>query len=148
MSSEITLKDVVAISGRPGLYKIIGQRPAGLVVESLDEEKKRFPTTITQKVSVLSDISIYTYDSDTPLGQVFKNVYDKSRDGLYLVSKRNSSEEIDKFMRTILPEYDEDQVYKSDIVKIALWYDILQEHIDFSKYDVGAEKKEVKDEEE
>jgi hypothetical protein len=148
MSSELKLKDVVAISGRPGLYKIIGQRPAGLVVESLDEEKKRFPTTITQKVSVLSDISIYTYDGDTPLGQVFKNVYEKSKDGLYLVSKRNSSEEINEFMRTILPDYDEDQVYKSDIVKIALWYDILQEHIDFSKYEADAEDAADSDEEE
>jgi len=127
------LTEVVSIAGKPGLQKIVGRRPSGLIVESLDDRKKRFPSSITEKISILSDISIYTYDGDIPLSEVLKSLHEKVQAGLKLVNKKNSGDEIRSFFREVLPEFDEVQVYTSDIVKLVNWYSILVEFTDFEE---------------
>jgi len=124
------LTEIVSIGGKPGLHRIVGRRPAGIIVETLDDKKKRFPGSITQKISILEDISIYTYEGDMKLSEVLKLLHQKAKDGLELICMKSSGEEIKTFFREVLPEYDEDQVYNSDIIKLVNWYQILRDHID------------------
>lgn len=128
------LKDIVSISGKPGLQKIISRRSSGFIVEMMDGSGKKFPTSFNHKVSILDDISIYTYEDDVPLGLVFKSLDEKVKGGLELISKKNSGEEIRSFFREVLPEFDEDQVYVSDIIKVANWYKMLEGQVDFASY--------------
>lgn len=130
MSLYIT--DIVSISGKPGLYKVVGRRTTGLIVEAMDGSGKRFPTNLTQKVSFLSDISMYSYDGDAPLAEVLENLHKVAEDGLELVGKKNSGEEIKSFFRKVMENYDEDQVYNSDIVKLVNWYKLLKDKLDFT----------------
>jgi hypothetical protein len=125
------LKDIVSISGQPGLHLIIGKRANGLIVETLDASKRRFPTSLTQKVSILEDISIYTYEGDIKLIEVFRNLHQLVNNGFDLVSKNNSNEEVKTFFRKVVPEYDEEKVYVSDMLKVSLWYQILKDSISF-----------------
>ena len=126
------LKDVVSIGGKPGLHQIVGRRTTGLIVESIDDRKKRTPTNLTQKVSILDDISIYTYDEDVRLSQVFKQLDALVTAGdLELVSKKDGGDAIRDFFAQVLPNFDQDQVYTSDILKICNWYTILKGKIDF-----------------
>lgn len=128
----VHLTEIVSVSGKPGLYKMIGKRPNGLIVESLSDAKKRFPTNLTQKVSFLSDISMYTYEGDVKLADVLSALDKKVNEGLSLITKKNSSDEIKGFFRQVLENFDEDQVYNSDIVKLCSWYQLLKTHVDFS----------------
>lgn len=126
------LKDVVSIGGKPGLHQIVGRRTTGLIVESIDDRKKRTPTNLTQKVSILDDISIYTYDEDVRLSEVFKKLDALVSAGdLELVSKKDGGDAIRDFFAQVLPNFDQDQVYTSDILKICNWYTILKDKIDF-----------------
>jgi hypothetical protein len=127
------LKDIVSISGQPGLHLIIGKRANGLIVETMDASKRRFPTSLTQKVSILEDISIYTYEGDIKLIEVFRNLHQLVNDGFDLVSKNNSNEEVKAFFRKVVPEYDEEKVYVSDMLKVSLWYQILKDSISFDE---------------
>lgn len=146
---SIKFKDIVSIGGKPGLQKIIGQRPNGLIVESL-EDGKRFPTSISQKVSILSEISMYVYDGDVSLRDVMSSLHEKVQNGLELVYKSNSGDEIRTFFREILPEFDENQVYTSDILKLVNWYQLLLKSCDMSELlkedeEDNKDKKEKKD---
>jgi hypothetical protein len=125
------LSDIVSVSGKPGLHKLVGQRSNGLIVETLDATKKRFPTSLTQKVSFLSDISMYTYDGDEKLEQILVKLNKEAAGGLTLISKKNSAEEVQAFFRKIVENFDEDQVYNSDILKLVSWYKILKDLVDF-----------------
>ena len=127
------LTEIVSVSGKPGLHKLVGKRSNGLIVESLDGTKKRFPTNLTQKVSFLSDISMYTYDGDEQLENILVTLHEKVNGGLKLVTKKSSADEVKTFFRSILENFDEDQVYNSDIIKLASWYTILKEHVDFAQ---------------
>lgn len=129
------LKDVVSIGGKPGLHQIVGKRANGLIVESIDDRKKRTPTSLTQKVSILDDISIYTYDEDVRLKDVFKSLDTLVKGGLELVQKKDGGDAIRDFFRKVLPKFDEEQVYTSDILKVCNWYSILKDHVDFQKVD-------------
>lgn len=130
---SLHLSDIVSISGKPGLYKVVGRRTTGLIVESLDGTAKRFPTTMTQKVSFLSDISMYTYEGDEKLAAILKNLNAKISSGLTLVTKKNSGDEIETFFRAVLENFDEGQVYKSDILKLVSWYEILKDQVNFDE---------------
>lgn len=125
------LKDIVSISGQPGLHLIIGKRANGLIVETMDASKRRFPTSLTQKVSILEDISIYTYEGDIKLIEVFRNLHQLVNNGFELVGKNNSNDEVKAFFRKVVPEYDEEKVYVSDMLKVSLWYQILKDAISF-----------------
>lgn len=127
------LKDIVSIGGKPGLHQVVGRRTNGLIVESIDDRKKRTPTSLTQKVSVLEDISIYTYEGDARLRDVLKSLDTLVTGGLALVEKKEGGDAIRAFFRKVLPDFDEDQVYTSDILKVCNWYTVLKDHIDFQK---------------
>lgn len=119
------LKDILAISGQPGLYKLISNTKNGIIVENL-ETKKRMPSYATAKVSALEDISIYTQDGDDkPLGKVLKSIKEKE-DGKQTISAKASANDLKAFFTEVMPEYDKEQVYVSDIKKVIQWYNILQ----------------------
>lgn len=137
------LKDIVSIGGKPGLHKIIGQRSNGLIVESLEDGKK-FPTSITQKVSILSEISMYTYEGDASLRDVMAKLHEKVQGGLGLITKKSGSDEVKNFLRDILPDFDENKVYTSDILKLVNWYQILAAKCDMDE--LLKEEEEAKEE--
>lgn len=118
------ISGIISIAGKPGLYRIIAQSKGGVIVESI-VDAKRFPASATSKISSLDDISMYTYEEDEPLLNIFKNIYEKENGGLCIDSK-SSSEELSNYFREILPNYDEERIYKSDIKKLFTWYNLLQ----------------------
>ena len=142
---SLYLSEIVSVAGKPGLHKLIGNRSNGLIVESLDGDKKRFPTSLTQKVSFLSDISMYTYDGDEKLSEILQKLHAVAEGGEALISKKNSASEIQSFFRKVLENFDEDQVYNSDILKLVSWYKILKnlDEVDFDNL-VQSEEEEEK----
>jgi len=117
------LSGIISISGRPGLYKVIAQGKNSIIVESL-VDKKRFPAYSTDRISALEDISIYTYDDDKPLKNIYSDFY-KKLDGKEGVSHKEDMATLQEFLSDILPDYDEERVYPSDIKKLFQWYNIL-----------------------
>jgi hypothetical protein len=119
-------KDIAAVSGKGGLFKVIKPTKTGVILESLDEAKAKVVTTMSQKVSVLAEISIYsTGDQESiPLQEVFvkiKNEFDDDPG----VDKNSDPDELKSFLAHIMPEYDRDRVYVSDIKKVVNWYIII-----------------------
>src|SRR5665647_1667808 len=117
------LKDILAISGEPGLFKFIAQGKNAIIVEHL-ETKKRSSAYSSAKVSSLDDIAIFTDKEDMPLGKVFDLIFEKENGGLAIDSK-SQPEKLRSWFEGILPEYSKDKVYTSDIKKVAQWYNIL-----------------------
>ena len=122
----IQLKDILAISGKGGLFKFIAQARNGIVVESL-EEKKRHVAPATARVSSLEDIAIFTQDEEVPLADIFYMIHEKS-DGKETISHKASSDELKSQFKELVPEYDEERVYVSDIKKVFQWYNLLHKH--------------------
>jgi hypothetical protein len=121
----IKLKDIIAISGKGGLYKFIAQARNGIVVESL-ESKKRHVAPATARVSSLEDIAIFTHEEEVPLADIFYLIHEKS-EGKKTVSHKAPEEELKNRFKELVPDYDEDRVYVSDIKKVFHWYNELQE---------------------
>lgn len=119
----MVLKDILAISGEPGLFKFIAQGKNAIIVEHL-ETKKRSSAHSSAKVSSLEDIAIFTDKEDIPLGQVFNLIYEKENGG-QTVDSRIDGTKLKSWFEGILPDYSKDKVYTSDIKKVALWYNIL-----------------------
>lgn len=119
------LKTILAISGKPGLYKLISQAKNMLIVEAV-ENKKRMPIYASDKVISLGDIAMYTNDDEVPLATVLESVK-KKEDGKVasLDYKKASVEELHAFMAEVLREYDRDRVHTSDIKKLIQWYNLL-----------------------
>ncbi|MCR4592702.1 MAG: DUF5606 domain-containing protein [Bacteroidaceae bacterium] len=123
------LETILAISGKPGLYKLVSRGNNSLIVETLDAQKKRMPIFGTDKVISLGDIAMYTDDEEVPLRRVFKNIFDKeSGKKIALDYKKASKDELAAFMAEALPNYDRDRVYPADMKKLAQWYNILIEN--------------------
>ncbi len=118
------LKDILSISGYGGLFKFISQGRVGIIVESL-EDQKRMNASATAKISALEDISIFTDTEDKPLNDVFKLVFEKENGGVS-INHKSSADELKNYFSEILPDYDRDRVYVSDIKKVINWYNILQ----------------------
>lgn len=118
------LKEILSISGRPGLFKLISYGKNMLVVESLID-KKRMPAYTRDRIISLGDIAIYTYNEDVPLGVVFESIFKKYEGKRVDASLLKNDKDLDKFFKEVLPEYDEDRVYKTDIKKVISWYNIL-----------------------
>ncbi len=127
------LKGILSISGQSGLFKLVAESKNNIIVESL-ETKKRIPVHSTSKVSALEDIAIYTEESDVPLKEIFKAISDKENGGAALSHKAQGSE-LKAYFEEVVPDYDKERVYVSDIKKVLLWYNILQEKemLDFSE---------------
>lgn len=121
------LNTILAISGKPGLYKLVSRGNKMLIVETVDAQKKRMPAYGTDKVVSLADISIYTDDdSEVSLTSVLKSVKDKYEGKVVDMSpKKASNDEIIEFFASVLPNYDTDRVRVSDMRKVLSWYNIL-----------------------
>ena len=117
------LKDILAISGEPGLFKFIAQGKNAIIVEHL-ETKKRSSAFGSSKVSSLEDIAVFTNKEDLPLGKVFDLIHEKENGGRTIDSKTDTGK-LKVWFEGILPEYSKDKVYTSDIKKVAQWYNIL-----------------------
>ncbi len=119
----MNLTGIISISGKSGLYKVVGQGKNTIIVEAMDSGK-RFPTYASHKISALDDISVYTYEDDVPL----KDVYEKlaELEGYKeTISHKEKPEELVKKLDDFLPDWDEDRVYMSDIKKLFQWYNLL-----------------------
>ena len=123
------LQELAAISGMPGLYRLVRAARHGVLVESLDEKATRTLAPARNKVSLLSEISIYTQDPDetVPLTEVFERIYQKHGAGSPVTAKSSESELTD-FLAGVIPDYDRERVYLSDIKKLASWYGIVSKH--------------------
>lgn len=123
------LETVLAISGKPGLYKLVSRGNNSLIVETLDAQKKRMPIFGADKVISLADIAMYTDEEEVPLRRVFKNILEKEGGKkTSLDYKKASKDELAAFMAEALPNYDRDRVYPADMKKLAQWYNILIEN--------------------
>lgn len=120
------LETILAISGKPGLYKLVSRGNRSLIVETMDASKKRMPAFGADKVISLADIAMYTDTEEVPLRKVLKNILDKENgQKASLDYKKASKEELAEFMAQILPDYDRDRVYPTDMKKLIQWYNIL-----------------------
>lgn len=117
------LKTILSISGKPGLYKLVSQGKNMLIVESL-QTKKRIPAYAHDKVVSLGDIAIYTSNEEVPLSNVFETIY-KQENKVLDASLYKTTEQLNSFFEKILPDYDKERVYPTDIKKIISWYNLL-----------------------
>lgn len=140
----MNLTGIISISGKSGLYKVVGQGKNTIIVEALDSGK-RFPTYASHKISALDDISVYTYEEDVPLKEVYQKIAESS-DYKESISHKESSENLVKKLDEILPDWDEDRVYMSDIKKLFQWYNLLvkNEIVKKEEEEKSEEKKEEK----
>lgn len=123
------LEGILSISGQPGLFKLISQTKNGIIVEAIDT-KKRVPVYSNSKVSALEDIAVFTTGEEIPLKEVFKKIYTVENKGQTSVPRNAETNQIKEYFEDILPDYDKERVYVSDMKKIISWYNILvQENI-------------------
>ena len=120
------LSKVVTISGKPGLFLVTSSGAGKLVVESL-LDGKRTPAFANDKISSLEEISIFTTGDDKPLKEVFVSIHEKLGDNIGFDPKRVSPVELKEKFMLVLPEYDEDSVYQSDMKKVFQWYQLLND---------------------
>lgn len=119
------LKDILAISGKSGLYKFISQARNGIIVESFID-KKRVAIPSNAKVSALEDIAIFTDTEEVPLGDVFAKLFEKEG-GKKTIDPKSSPDQLKSLLESILPNYDREKVYVSDMKKLVQWYNQLLE---------------------
>ena len=117
------LRTVLSIAGKPGLFKLVAQNKGGVVVESL-LDGKRTSISASANVSSLGDIAIYTYEEEVPLREVFKAM-SAATGGKEALSHNSSKGELEDFFGEVLPKFDQERVYASDIKKIVQWFNIL-----------------------
>lgn len=120
----MSLQKILAISGKPGLYELKLQTRTGFVAESLLDGKK-ITVGMRSNVSLLSEIAVYTYNEEIKLAEVFKAIATKENDGASISHKEDNTVLLSYF-REVMPEFDEERVYASDIKKIINWYNLLQ----------------------
>ncbi len=125
------LKDIVAINGKPGLHEIKAQSKGGIIVESLIDGKK-FAVTVTHNISALNEIAIYTYEEEIPLRVILKTIGVKEN-GKEAINPKESGKVLTSYFREILPNFDEERVYTSNIKKVLQWYNLLaSKNFDFA----------------
>ncbi|AWA31261.1 hypothetical protein HYN48_14805 [Flavobacterium magnum] len=120
----MNLEKILAISGKPGLYALKIQTRTGFVAESLLDGKK-ITVGLRSNVSLLSEISMYTHSEEKPLAEVMRSIAQKEDNGPAL-SHKEDNDKLVAYFAEILPDYDEDRVYVSDIKKVLNWYNQLQ----------------------
>jgi hypothetical protein len=146
------LSKILAISGKNGLFKVVSQSKTGLIVESLSDGKK-LPVFASDRSSSLDDISIFTYSEDLPLKVILLRIFEKE-EGKPALDAKSKPEELKAYFEGIVPEYDKERVYQSDIKKLISWYNLLVEKDLISKPEAeealsdeeGAETKSDKEE--
>lgn len=120
----MSLKKILSISGKPGLYELKVQTRTGFVAESLLDGKK-ITVGLRVNVSLLSEIAVYTYNEEVRLAEVLKAIAIKENEGP-AISHKEDEATLKSYFREVLPEFDEDRVYTSDIKKVLNWYNLLQ----------------------
>ncbi|UOB19460.1 DUF5606 family protein [Abyssalbus ytuae] len=137
----MSLQKILAISGKPGLYELLTQTRTGFVAKSLLDGKK-ITVGIRTNVSLLSDIAIYTLSEEVPLRDVFKKIQEKENGEKASVSHKDNDDKIEEYFFEVLPDYDEDRVYVSDIKKVIRWYNLLLEK-GYSNFEAEEEKQDI-----
>lgn len=123
------LKDIASVSGKGGLFKVVKPTRTGVILEALDDSKAKFIAGASHRVSILKEISLYTtsQEASLPLEDVFKKIRkDFGKD--LPVNTKSSPDELRGFIAKVVPEYDEERVYPSDLKKLISWYELLQKH--------------------
>ena len=150
------LKKILSISGKPGLYKLVSTTKTITLVESLID-KKRIPTYSQDKIVSLGEIAIYTTEDEIPLKDVFAKIKENEKGEKIADEHKSSNSKLFSYFETVLPTYDKEKVYASDIKKIINWYNLLidndiefekEEPIEGSKADKEADNKEADSKEE
>ncbi|MCF8360529.1 MAG: DUF5606 domain-containing protein [Prolixibacteraceae bacterium] len=131
------LKDILSISGQPGLFKMVSKGSNNVIVESL-LNGKRFPAFSSNKIISLEDIAIFTDQGEVPLEKVFKKIAEKE-DFKKSIDHKSSPDVLKNYFHEILPDFDEERVYVSDIKKVIQWYNLLIEKEMLSFEDEEAE---------
>ncbi len=117
---------ILAISGKPGLYRLVSRAKASLIVETLDDTHKRIPAFASDRVTSLADIAMYTYEDDVPLMNILASLRDKEEGKETTIDYRKASgAELQEYFATVLPNFDRERVHTSDIKKLIQWYNIL-----------------------
>jgi hypothetical protein len=119
----MNIKDILSIAGKPGLYRLVAQSKSSIIVEAL-ENKKRLPVNATQKISSLADISIYTFTEDVPLKDVLAKIKKKENGGK-AIDHKAAATDLRRYMEEVMPDYDAERVYDSDLRKLFQWYNLL-----------------------
>lgn len=138
----MSLEKILSIAGKPGLYELKTQTRGGLLAESLIDGKK-ITVSARQNVSLLSEIAIYTLTEEVPLREVFTKISEKES-GKEAISHKSSKDQLEEYFFNVLPDYDEDRVYPSDIKKVLQWYNLLTKNgfKDFSEVATDASEEE------
>jgi len=118
-------KKLAHISGKPGLYEVLNQRQDGLIVKSIAENKSTFISSRIHQFSMLENISIYTEEDSVPLFEVFEKILEQ-KNSLPVPGPKDSPEDLKAYFEKILPTYDKEQVYISDIKKVVKWFAMLE----------------------
>lgn len=136
------LSKIVSISGKPGLYQIKSQAIGRIIVESLIDGK-RMPAFANDRMSSLEEISIFSVDEDKPLKEVFKGIHDKMGDQVDFDFKKASNDQLKAKFLEVMPDYDQDAVYPSDMKKVFAWYQMLNDKglLDFTEEPETTEEK-------
>lgn len=123
------IADIATVTGKGGLYKVVAPTKSGVILESLDDAKTKMIATTSHRLSLLNEISIYTTtkEGNVPLQDVLKKIQKDFGDDPG-VDNNSDSDELKAFMKSVLPEYDEDRVYTSDIKKLVRWYALIRKH--------------------
>lgn len=125
----MTLAEIATITGKGGLFKVVAPTKSGVILESLDDAKTKLVATTSHRLSLLNEISIYTTTKEgtVALADILKKI-NKDFGNDPGVDANSDASELKSFLRAVLPEYDEDRVYVSDIKKLVKWYDIISKH--------------------
>ena len=138
----MNVEKILAIAGKPGLFELKLQTRSGFLAESLLDGKK-ITVGLRSNVSLLSEISMYTYSEEKPLVEIMRAIAVKENEGPTAVSTKEDNAKLITYFKEILPDYDEDRVYASDIKKLLNWYNILQAKGLISKEEPVTENAEV-----
>ena len=123
------LETILAIAGKPGLYRLVNRGNRSLIVETIDKAKKRMPAFGTDRIISLADIAMYTDSEEVPLRQVLKNMLEKEGGKKASIDvKKASKDELAAYVGEVLPNFDRNRVFPSDMKKLVQWYDILVEN--------------------
>ncbi|MCX2720464.1 DUF5606 family protein [Lentiprolixibacter aurantiacus] len=123
----MSLEKILSIGGKPGLFKLITQTRSGFVAESLLDGKK-ITVGVRGNVSVLSEIAVYTLEEELPLAKVFQKIKEKENGSKTPIGHKADKLALEEYFFEVLPNYDEDRVYASDIKKVIQWYNILHDN--------------------
>jgi hypothetical protein len=123
------LKDIASVSGKSGLFKVVKPTRTGVILETVDEQKNKIVANANNRVSLLKEISVYTTgkESSQPLEKIFENIYSIFGNKIDVDSK-SSPQELSNFLEKVVPDFDKEKVYLSDIKKIVSWYITITQH--------------------